>query len=397
MVFNVLDYGFVGDGVTDNTAEFNAILAAASAAVAADPTIEFPRGVYLISGQFSLPGGVTLSGRGGTLKIAAGVETVFIADGDNTTVEGLNFDAALAATNAGFQWFEGHGFNFRLLNNNFYNIPYKAPDTAHQTFHVCVLQCSYAVLMGNFCNQAGGDMLNCNEGEYIVAFNKLSYSGDGAIAFNNNAHGIITNNLISYCHLGTGGGPEGNASDTDRTAHRMIISNNDISFCALGINMGWFGYAGRLGPTNFVVSGNTIKGCAARGIAYDGTNGALLGGVISDNSIMSLGESQSFWNTSMANEGIRVVGGVTTCTISGNTIVGCYSAGFVGINVQGNYITTTGNTIIGQQSSEPQKFATGIVCSGANHMMMSNNIHGANAGIVGLPLANSTVAYNQFV
>lgn len=52
-VFNVLNYGAVGDGVTDCTAAINAALAAAYANVGG--TIYFPIGTFLVLGQINIP------------------------------------------------------------------------------------------------------------------------------------------------------------------------------------------------------------------------------------------------------------------------------------------------------------------------------------------------------
>ena len=48
-MLNVLDYGFKGDGTTDNLAAFNALIAAHPA-----ETLYFPKGVYAFSGKLVL-------------------------------------------------------------------------------------------------------------------------------------------------------------------------------------------------------------------------------------------------------------------------------------------------------------------------------------------------------
>jgi len=64
--FNVLDYGAIGNGTTDDTAAINSAIAAAT------PTINgvyggivyFPKGTYLVSSTISIPNGVCLKGEG---------------------------------------------------------------------------------------------------------------------------------------------------------------------------------------------------------------------------------------------------------------------------------------------------------------------------------------------
>lgn len=58
-VFNVLDYGATGDGVTDDTASIQAAL---DQAAQAGGMVELPAGAYLIRTQLSIPAGVTLQG-----------------------------------------------------------------------------------------------------------------------------------------------------------------------------------------------------------------------------------------------------------------------------------------------------------------------------------------------
>lgn len=69
---NVLDYGAVGDGTTDDTAAIQAALNGASASTYRD--VILPAGDYLISSNLEIPEGVSLIGQGNRSAFNEGVE-----------------------------------------------------------------------------------------------------------------------------------------------------------------------------------------------------------------------------------------------------------------------------------------------------------------------------------
>ncbi|WP_428937615.1 glycosyl hydrolase family 28-related protein [Fontivita pretiosa] len=70
-ILNVLDFGAVGDGRTDNTAAFQKALDAAGAAGGA--TVLIPRGNFLFAGRLNIPPAVTLQGIWTSVPAHAGV------------------------------------------------------------------------------------------------------------------------------------------------------------------------------------------------------------------------------------------------------------------------------------------------------------------------------------
>lgn len=91
-VFNVKDYGAVGDGVTDDTA---AIQSAADTAPAGS-TVMFPPGVFLVKSAITWTKTLHWRGRGTTIKAdTAGMNAWFDGQaGSNfTTIDGLIFDS----------------------------------------------------------------------------------------------------------------------------------------------------------------------------------------------------------------------------------------------------------------------------------------------------------------
>ncbi|MBF7142928.1 MULTISPECIES: putative Ig domain-containing protein [Pseudomonas] len=88
MIFNVKDFGAVGDGVTDDTAAMQAAIDAASAA--GGGTVFVPSGTFIVSageepsdGCLMLKSNVHMEGEG------AGLTTVKVADGSNTKITGV--------------------------------------------------------------------------------------------------------------------------------------------------------------------------------------------------------------------------------------------------------------------------------------------------------------------
>ena len=157
--------------------------------------------------------------------------------------------------------------------------------------------CIGCIIRGNHVPHSGGDALNFNSGEYIVTENTVENTGDGCIAMNNNAFGTVSNNLLRRCNLGIGAGPSGGCNlpvppntpawagcgnprgtgpDTNSTP--FIVTGNTIEDCDYGVLLGWFGYKGRLGPMNTVISTNIIRRSRQAGIQYRG--GGVDGAVI---------------------------------------------------------------------------------------------------------------------
>ncbi|UFH51105.1 M10 family metallopeptidase C-terminal domain-containing protein [Pseudomonas sp. KNUC1026] len=88
MIFNVKDYGAVGDGVTDDTAAIQAAVDAASAAGGGQVVV--PKGTYIVSGHnepsdgcIMLKSNVYMSGAG------MGETTLKLADGTNMAITGI--------------------------------------------------------------------------------------------------------------------------------------------------------------------------------------------------------------------------------------------------------------------------------------------------------------------
>lgn len=212
--------------------------------------------------------------------------------------------AAVVATSHGLS-----GKEVLVSDCVFENIP-----MSDQSYHAIGLANLEATVRNNWVNQSGGDALNFNSGQYIIDGNHVHDVGDGCIALNNNALGVVSNNILQRCNLAIGCGPEG--SQRGNTTHPFIISGNLIEDSDYGVLLGWFGFTGAEGPTEVVVADNDILRCRTASIRYDGnpngTGGFL---TVANNRISRAGEFPqqlpppgSQHPSSNAGNGIVVVG-----------------------------------------------------------------------------------------
>jgi len=222
--------------------------------------VQLPCGFHATA-PLSLHGGVTISGAHCALEgtgpkllvlgacTAAQMHILHIT-GDNVTVSGVRFDCANLTLDTGRDMAAVHSMtgatqNVLLENNRFANI-----NLTSQGFHAVILSgCTGCVVRGNHVDQSGGDALNFNSGEYVITGNTVQNTGDGCIALNNNAFGVVANNILRRCNLGIGAGPAG-AVATANASTPFVITGNLIEDSDYGVLLGWFAYPGRLGPVS---------------------------------------------------------------------------------------------------------------------------------------------------
>ncbi len=347
---NPYNYGAVGDGITNDYAAFVAAITAQTSSTGYHAVI-VPNGTFLLNSTLNLPTGARLLGMGGTIKTGSGtanVRTMFV-NGNNVIIEQITFDGSNlnTAVKAAILGADFGTSNVEIKYCRFLNIPNTGFPVTNQNSHAISFDANTAIIMGNYVPQASGDSINCNSGTYIVTHNTILNSGDGGIAFNNNANGVISNNIITNCNLGIGAGPEGNTTDSDITSHQMIVANNKITNCNYALNFGYYGFVGRLGPTNFSVVGNTIKNSGAGGFYYSGnpSSNILVQGVVSGNTFVSIGGSYSFWNTGVDwSRGIWIQN-AQGININSNTFGDPSNADVIGIDLTSSNVLTISNNL----------------------------------------------------
>lgn len=286
-------------GCASSTALLQAAVDAAAAAGGA--VVRISCGFHAI-GPLSLHGGVTLDARlcaaappgtaAGQLTLGAcAAEQMHILHiaGNNVTVAGVRFDCANLTLDTNRDMAAVHTVSavrgLTLQSNRFLRI-----NTTSQGFHAAILSdCTGCSVRDNFVSQSGGDALNFNAGEYLISGNTVQDTGDGCIALNNNAFGVVSNNILRRCNLGIGAGPAG-AAATANASTPFVITGNLIEDSDFGVLLGWFAYNGRLGPVNCIVSSNIIRRCRSAAIQNNGAPGQLGGAwLISDNQITHTG------------------------------------------------------------------------------------------------------------
>jgi hypothetical protein len=381
---SVKDFGAVGDGVTDDTAEIQAAINY----VSADPkggTLMFPAGTFL-SKKLLVGANIILDGNGCTLKAISGENYLLQLTGlQNITVRNFVFDASGMTDVGGDAGLKqcvvyvsaGSGTlkNIQVSSNRFINIA-----TTNQDYHAIGFNDVDCFVSDNYVDQCGGDILNFNGGINIVTNNNVRNGGDGGIAFNNNARGVIANNYIYKCDLGVGAGPEGSSLDTS-LLHTLQVDSNLIDSCNWGINFGWFAFSGREAPTNFTVTNNTIFNCKLYGIRYDGRTASWkANGVISGNSIYRTGSPN--FDGSSASDTLDI--GLFNCSgmvVSNNACFNPYSStgARASIWVQGSSsVVCSGNKIDGGSN----KYADSIYLKETNNAnVIGNIITGTEYGI----------------
>ena len=287
--------------------------------------------------------------------------------GDNVTVSGIRFDASNLTSDANrdMACIKSEGGvpqrNLIVEGNRF-----EAINTTSQGYHALSLSgCRSCIIRDNYVPSSGGDALNFNSGEYTITGNVVENTGDGCIALNNNAVGIVSHNTLRRCNLGIGAGPSGTASQPN-ISEPFVITSNLMEDCDYGVLLGWFGYTDRLGPVGVVISNNIIRRVRSTAIGANAAPGRLGGAlIISNNHVYRAGFPASpppHTPPSKAGPGTGiVVAGLRTVSILGNVLShGRGDAitvnGAADASIQANVVTTDAATW-GQS-------AIGVVVSG---------------------------------
>ena len=295
LVFTVLLRSASGTSCGTTTAKLQGILDATAAA--GGGWAQFPCGFHTTE-ALTLPSGVKLgSWHCATKALTLGAcepgskqqHIISVGNGTGHMISGIRFDHTNLtdpSTRTSCAVAGGSGAtNFVLESSHFLNIN----TTSHGFSAIQMAGCEGCVVRGNVVPKSGGDALNFNSGTYIITDNLVENVGDGCIAMNNNAFGLISNNVLRSCNLGVGAGPSGSSASA-ASSTPFVISGNQIEDCDYGILLGWFGYAGRVGPIGSVVSNNVILRPRSCGIQYNGGPGAHDGSwIVQGNQIMHSG------------------------------------------------------------------------------------------------------------
>ena len=295
----VTDFGAVGDGVAnDTTAVQNAINYASSLG---GGNIVFPLGTYACT-ELRLKSNTFLVGTGGTLKTFGTMAYLVRCDPGaqnfgfydmRFSCPGLDPTVTPDVEASVFRDLGGNATGFRIVRCRFYDIPTNVGPRDGQAMHVCLTDTLDNYIAFNYVDQVGGDCFNFNRGFTVATGNIVKNCGDGGIAFNNGARGVISSNILYRCNLGVGAGH--GATTTDPYISLTVVGN-EFNICDNGVNMGWFGYDGLEATTNVKIVGNSFFGCRNASINYDGNPNVSTSKfvIIADNAIWNTGSAD--WN-----------------------------------------------------------------------------------------------------
>ncbi len=274
-VFNVKDYGAIGDGVADDLAEVQAAIDAANAAGGGD--VFFPTGTYLLSNSIVPKSNVTLRGvkYSSILKMSLNNgRTIYLVTGNltNFTLDSITFAGSVnefpttpkrTRTTSGngaetAVYISGNGDPFQVGAGNVSNFTMKDCKVENHTALPIRIAGTTGIVRVVDC-----DFINNQDPGFI--FNE-------EVIFNNNHSMMGADNGVSLSR--------GNRKVTcvGNTIENVAFQGIFIA----GFDINGDGDVQNIGPTNFTVVGNTIKDCGYNAIYADAApkHGVIAGNII---------------------------------------------------------------------------------------------------------------------
>ena len=365
---SVLDFGAVGDGVTNDTA---AIQNAMTAAAAANLPLEFAGATYAITstGAFALtaPASLTMRGVAGvtTIKLlSTSVDTHIIGRSSASTyfrMEGITLDgnkSVITTRNTGGLYFS----NAQVVvsrNNIFQNM---------NDLGAYASKCIYvdAPVLGEYAESTGDQYLNC-EGYPFQTYR---------IARNIVEDAYCTGALTSFTDI--------NGQTIPSTVYAKTQVNNNVVICDAAFPVAYSVLS--LMGNDVECVGNKINGGGTQIVCHTGTTDTLYNYLVSGNFLW-----QSKANGIIVNQSSGASATNRNVVVSGNMI---YQPAKDGIAVVGNYaggsttpqasVAITGNVIYDYLTDNPSPgaFACIRTLGTVNCTISSNNIIGPRwAGI----------------
>lgn len=285
-VFNVLDYGAVGDGETSDQTAFGLAFAAASAG----DTIRIPgpHSYYIATGNLTVQDGVTIAGDGATIIVDSGRRCFTL--GSNTKVVGLKFhgsdDAGASVTTRFIQVMSET--NVYIADCEFDSLANRAIAICGST-HVTVENCRFTNArqeLGNCCISIQCDDTPVAASSHVSVRNCTFINADfasggvaGLIIVGNYANDLQVHYvLIEGCyfeHMGrdytivgeSAPGPRGDVDVYNDAEHIKIVNCTSVG-SALGLTK-------QSDVCDSIIANNTVIGSQYQGIEVTSRYAAL--------------------------------------------------------------------------------------------------------------------------
>lgn len=412
---SVLDFGAVGDGLTDDSAEIQA-------ALNAHGTVLFPSGTYLVGTPLTMNSNNSIVGIGAvTIKKSATMASPLISATSKTNVSisdiAIDGNQAIQLTGVSTVKFDTCS---KVRLNNLLCANLGASVAAASTGAIQFDNCTDAQLMDSYIYTTWGMnavMVSGGSGKYAKIHNNYIHNtvSDSPITVDTSPYASVKDN---YVEIGAGSlvsfnGPhgvvEGNTLIASATmsaqSHGIVFGHPTATYAAdyssashNKIIMGGFGYAG-IGINNgdrVVVDGNFISGTTANtyGIVSASTNSTISNNDITGIPSCIYANSTANFATISSNNVYGTLTGTfygidtaaPTTVISNNTINNFTRA----VNIQATATKTTfsGNNVAGFSSF-------GAVVAGVGYSIVGNQFNASGAGqCLLLNAADGTVSGN---
>lgn len=352
--YNVLDFGAVGDGITDDTA---AMQAAAARVSTNGGALYLPAGTYLITGYFAITGSnvkVYGDGMGATvIKVGAWVDGILISkDGanypsgitgilDNITIQDLTIDGNRNGYVNGPNDTYGNGVSFVACDNIIVrNVEVK--DSAeqgivstHWVLSALNLQESLVIDSCVVLNSPANRIAIGVEGRgrsAKITNNTVAFSNNSVVAIYlghvngsgiNNGYSVVANNVIN------GSGANSIGVQIQDNMYNITVANNVINGCAISIR----GSSDAQSTFGYTITGNQCIDWSSAGVLlFPMKAGDAALSLISNNRILAASPAATSYGIYVDSKAHCI----------GNII---YSALTAGIYVVGNNCLITANEI----------------------------------------------------
>ncbi len=387
-VFDVTDFGAVGDGSTDDTVAIQAALDAAD--TAGGGTTFLPLGTYIVSATVTIPGGVSLTG------VGRGVSIIKVPDGADS---GSSFDILTTELSGADHYMAHFTVDGNRQNNTGWNpIGESVYGLSVRSDRCLVYDCEFKNVVANGAGVpvTGGEVTfrdcfshtNGKKGFHNGAVNRISYIGNTCYSNLNDvgigAHQGIYETIISgnRCYLNGASGIElGDSLGTSGTASRETIVSNNILVDNVG--HGLFCYADDSDNTDLayhVTIANNVMLRNLTGMRIESAKyWTIVGNVVRDNEqqgiYVSSCEAGTITGNTVVNNNVLETASVDAEILLSDD-VGTFSARTTTDNV-----TVVGNVIYDTRGTEKSVYGVSIGGGNTNCVVIGNIINGPTTSI----------------